>query len=718
MRTYFIIWLLAFKTIAFGQFFTKYHEENNTPIDYLFENIQTTPSNQIIVYNVDHAFRIDQQGNISKSYKYKRLVTGQLEDEEKNTYLASFVPTAENVLQKLDSNNQVLWTDRLDYLSSDYAFVNGYQLSHKKESNHILVQLNTGIETSNILSLSTLDGSLIWDKKVPNILGVRIIDNGDYIYFLGQSLLEGYILKLSPQGNIVWEKKVKGVNVKDIKVLPSNDIIISGVSAVKDDPFMIILRMNPHGEILWSKKWLTRKAGVSITSYRANVFNLSVTNQYIWGTIQFAGETDIQFYKLSPTNGNIQFARYFLSNSYTTLNAAYINNNVIFKTDFQAIRMLPFDSIFTDSCFSPICIFNEKQDHPVIYDVSICVNNNGLVISETTNSLISNSYFLLTEPTTCLPITPNPAFIADTVYCVGDEFRPVPSSIFKLGTSYWLSPLWPNDTIIGTNPYFPNIVNEGTFFVKHQLYTGGCLYEDSIQISVRQPSIDIAGDSILCPNDTIWLTASSDDDASVVWNTLDTGPEIPVDSEGLYKATATDSLGCMASDSLFITAGKNPEILLPDDLTICDASLFEIVPTAASGSITWSDQSVSPTYITSKTGIYTAQTETVCGMAIDSIQVTFKNCEVGVFVPNAFSPNHDAYNDFLEVFTQNATVLEINIFDRLGNLVYAHKGAQPMWDGQFRNKPANIGVYAYILKYRNDLSGAEVYLAGDVTLIR
>ncbi len=86
-------------------------------------------------------------------------------------------------------------------------------------------------------------------------------------------------------------------------------------------------------------------------------------------------------------------------------------------------------------------------------------------------------------------------------------------------------------------------------------------------------------------------------------------------------------------------------------------------------------------------------------------------------MPNAFSPDGDGDNDWLEVFTHNSTVLEFLVYDRWGNLVFEHHGLQPVWDGHFRGKLANVGVYAYLLHYRNDLTGEEEYVNGDVTLI-
>ena len=64
------------------------------------------------------------------------------------------------------------------------------------------------------------------------------------------------------------------------------------------------------------------------------------------------------------------------------------------------------------------------------------------------------------------------------------------------------------------------------------------------------------------------------------------------------------------------------------------------------------------------------------------------------FVPNVFTPNNDGINDLFEVFTDGsdvATILEFEIFDRWGNLVYSQydfnvSDNSLFWDGTLRGK--------------------------------
>jgi gliding motility-associated-like protein len=96
----------------------------------------------------------------------------------------------------------------------------------------------------------------------------------------------------------------------------------------------------------------------------------------------------------------------------------------------------------------------------------------------------------------------------------------------------------------------------------------------------------------------------------------------------------------------------------------------------------------------------------------------------GIYIPNAFTPNGDRINDFLEVFTGN-NILRINafeIFDRWGNNIFSAFDFLPgelsaRWDGMYRGEPLNPGVYIYKVQ-ASDVRGSTKSTAGDVTLLR
>lgn len=91
------------------------------------------------------------------------------------------------------------------------------------------------------------------------------------------------------------------------------------------------------------------------------------------------------------------------------------------------------------------------------------------------------------------------------------------------------------------------------------------------------------------------------------------------------------------------------------------------------------------------------------------------NCEP--FIPNSFSPNGDGNNDIFEVPTPNATISEMVIYNRWGNLVYRQTGDTPQWDGTFQGKAADEGIYIYMIR-ATCKTGRTTVWKGDINLVR
>ena len=61
--------------------------------------------------------------------------------------------------------------------------------------------------------------------------------------------------------------------------------------------------------------------------------------------------------------------------------------------------------------------------------------------------------------------------------------------------------------------------------------------------------------------------------------------------------------------------------------------------------------------------------------------------------------------------------LNFKVFDRWGNLIYESGNKLFKWDGTYKGKPCNSGVYAYICDVTYD-TGATKKFTGNITLIR
>lgn len=87
-------------------------------------------------------------------------------------------------------------------------------------------------------------------------------------------------------------------------------------------------------------------------------------------------------------------------------------------------------------------------------------------------------------------------------------------------------------------------------------------------------------------------------------------------------------------------------------------------------------------------------------------------------VPNAFSPNGDGVNDRWEIENLEAYVFAtVRVFNRYGQIVYESRGYGVSWDGTYKGKPIPVGVYYYIIDFKNP-NYFFPQLSGSVTIIR
>ena len=90
-----------------------------------------------------------------------------------------------------------------------------------------------------------------------------------------------------------------------------------------------------------------------------------------------------------------------------------------------------------------------------------------------------------------------------------------------------------------------------------------------------------------------------------------------------------------------------------------------------------------------------------------------------LYVPTAFTPNFDGYNDFFRAYGEDVSEFEMRIYNRWGELLYSSFDMTNGWDGTTRltNKVAPGGVYVYKISARQR-NGLKNEYEGTVVLLR
>ncbi len=87
-----------------------------------------------------------------------------------------------------------------------------------------------------------------------------------------------------------------------------------------------------------------------------------------------------------------------------------------------------------------------------------------------------------------------------------------------------------------------------------------------------------------------------------------------------------------------------------------------------------------------------------------------------IFVPNAFTPNHDLLNDRFEVKGMYIREYRIRIYNRWGQLLFESQRFRNDWDGTYKEVPSQEDVYMYMIDAVGT-DGKVYHLKGNLTLL-
>jgi len=216
------------------------------------------------------------------------------------------------------------------------------------------------------------------------------------------------------------------------------------------------------------------------------------------------------------------------------------------------------------------------------------------------------------------------------------------------------------------------------------------------------------------------------------WSNGFTQPNLSGLCAGKYNITVTDSNGCtdtISSEIEIHDIYENVQLWADKDTiwrgesTVIHASEINGVTYSWTPTIWTSTPNEPSTTVTPPVGTWTFTVVIDDGngcIYTDSITVTVLDvyCEEPyIFIPNAFTPDGDGKNDILYVRGIYIEEMELLIFDRWGNVVFETMNQQHGWDGTYKGKKAEPGVYVYQLKIIC-FGNTQFQKKGNITLIR
>jgi gliding motility-associated-like protein len=368
-----------------------------------------------------------------------------------------------------------------------------------------------------------------------------------------------------------------------------------------------------------------------------------------------------------------------------------------------------------------------------VYTVRITDNN-------TCSNTASITVYIKPNPTSTFTINP-------AVICIGQNATVLYTGTAASGATY----AWDFDAGIATGsgpgPYQVNWSTDGNKNIILTVTDNGCqsgITSNSVTVNPVPTAGFTATNITGCAPLTVFFHDSSQYvNATTVydWDFGDGGsstsqsPAHTYIQPGTYDITLTVINGNTCSDGYtlnnLVNAYPAPNAYfttVPHYVSIFDPVVYFYDETTGSPSpVSWhwtlgngdemDVQNFVYTYADTGTYLITLSVSNQYGCVDSAFNYLVVNPDYTIYVPNAFTPNNDALNDYFQPYGLNILAYDMKIFDRWGKMIFESKDLNFGWDGKVDGNKAQQGVYAYTIYYKDALK-KEHTVYGQVTLIR
>ncbi len=681
-------------------------------------------------------------------------------------------------LMKMDLGGNEKWTK---YYIKDVNKSARLYISNIIDDNGIIL-VGNGNEINSSLDYNTFQiiktnylGEVLWDKSYKinqaNWIGIRktinlpngYIVGGDFEY--SPNLRNIFLSRLNKNGDLIWSKSYK-INTHSVMgSLSWNNgyFYISGTTGKNNNSDIFFLKVNNNGNI-------ESECSIPVNELIINVSSLSKFNEKI---------------NVDKYNASIQ-----TSLKSFNVNSTEIEENDICKKDCLDTCLFVPDAAFDiteakcaiDSFVIDFEICNNgNSDLPVNMPVTFYDNNPVSAFSNiigtffTPNTIPKDSCyhysFKISSPssqkvfgfanddgTTITPFNPEKVFPnTGTNECNWNnnlgfiELNTAKSKLLNLGNdttmcidgiinlnagSGFESYLW-ND---GSTDSIYTAWNPGKYWVKVVDLCGN-IQSDTIEITIDSSDIiDLGEDKKICYGDSISFELNGFENLkwkpeNVIKCTGDCNNiTIKPKNDMQIVVTATNSKGCLTTDTLNITVFTIEKLELPNDTTISLGDKILIIPEFNDNNYytyNWTPDiglscidCYSPIASPVNSTEYTLYVKDNNGCnASDDIYIKVKK-DINIYIPNVFTPNGDGVNDVFYVRGKTKGINEISykIYDRWGELIYEKHHCDinnPLlgWDGTFKGKKVNPDVFVYVILIEL-IDNSTIIRAGDITVLK
>ncbi len=303
--------------------------------------------------------------------------------------------------------------------------------------------------------------------------------------------------------------------------------------------------------------------------------------------------------------------------------------------------------------------------------------------------------------------------------------------------TYTYSWTGPDGNVISTGNAVNVVPSETTTYSVVIEDACGNVVTDEVTITILSPPLilDITPEQEICPGDSALITVNasggfgnyyyfwthSDDTTASIWVKPNVSTDYIVivkDDCGTFQVQATTSVIVVKPDADFrpVTDPKFTNIPMTFQNLTENGVTYE-----------WEFGEGSTSSMTHPNNVYTESgTYDVTLIATDE-----KGCidsitkpiiildEFYIYVPNAFTPDGNRYNNTFRVSTINIVNFDIQIFNRWGELIFSSNDKNFEWDGSYQGNIVQDGTYVWKISYSQINNPEEdVMITGHVSVLR
>jgi gliding motility-associated-like protein len=262
----------------------------------------------------------------------------------------------------------------------------------------------------------------------------------------------------------------------------------------------------------------------------------------------------------------------------------------------------------------------------------------------------------------------------------------------------------------------------------------------SINIMPKPLSLDVGDDIDICEHTPISITpliTPDDNSFTYLWympqgnTTAEKELQINdpiVAQSGIYYFTVTGGICGTITDSVSINIvafPTLPQVISP--LKVCLNEDVKVLPVKgkslkwyaeASGGQALEGMPSINTAIETTQDFYVSQSYGICESERVKLTIIVERCcDDFIFIPSAFTPNHDGMNDYFEMKVNDGSRIErVEVYNRWGQMVYQRDNGNA-WNGMYQGQVVELGNYFYNVTYACK-DGTIIHKKGEVLVVK